>query len=171
MKPTVLIGLVTAAGALAAAVLGASAAGRASDADPERGRYLASIMDCGGCHTRGVLLGRPDPALALAGSEAGFHLPGLGIFYPPNLTSDEETGLGRWSEDDVIRAVREGVRPDGRMLAPIMPWHAYAALTDEDARHLAAYIKSLPAVPYPEEPQPTAEGEAAPGPYLTVRMP
>jgi hypothetical protein len=44
----------------------------------ERGRYLASIMDCGGCHTRGVFLGQPNPDLYLAGSEVGFHLPGLG---------------------------------------------------------------------------------------------
>jgi hypothetical protein len=52
----------------------------------------------------------------LAGSEVGFQIPGLGIFYPSNLTPDRETGIGTWSEADIIKAVRAGVRPDGRQL-------------------------------------------------------
>lgn len=48
-----------------------------------RGEYLATIMDCGGCHTAGALVGKPDPARYLAGSQVGFQIPGLGIFYPP----------------------------------------------------------------------------------------
>lgn len=146
-------------------------AGAADDPDVERGRYLVQIMDCGGCHTRGIFLGKPDPALFLAGSEVGFHLPGLGVVYPPNLTPDAETGLGTWSDDDIIRAVRTGERPDGRILAPVMPWRSYAALNDDDARALVAYLKSLPAVSWPEEPQMAGEGQMAPGPYLTVAMP
>jgi mono/diheme cytochrome c family protein len=158
--------------AAAAAILLATAPGaNADDAEIERGRYLASIMDCGGCHTRGVFLGRPDPALFLAGSEVGFHLPGLGYFYPPNLTPDPATGLGDWSEDDIVRAVRTGVRPDGRVLVPVMPYPSYAALTDQDAYALAAFLKSLPPVAYPDEPQPTGEGETPPSPYLDVVMP
>lgn len=157
---------------LALALPAALATAPASAApDLERGRYLAEIMDCTGCHTRGVMLGKPDMALFLAGSEVGFHLPGLGIVYPPNLTPDAETGLGSWSEDDIIRAVRTGERPDGRILAPIMPWRSYSALTDEDAAHLAAYLKSLPPVNWPEEPQMVGEGQKAPGPFLTVAMP
>lgn len=156
----------------AAAVLAVVCAdASAAPADVERGKYLAQIMDCGGCHTRGVLFGKPDPALYLAGSEVGFRIPGLGIFYPPNLTSDAETGLGAWSEGQIIDAVRKGVRPDGRQLVPVMPYHSYAALSDDDAVALAAYLKSLPAVAYPDEPQPTGDAEVAPGPYLDVRMP
>jgi cytochrome c553 len=143
----------------------------AAGADVERGRYLASIMDCGGCHTRGVFLGKPDPALFLAGSEVGFRLPGLGYFYPPNLTPDAATGLGDWSLDDIVRAVRTGVRPDGRMLVPVMPYQSYAALTDEDAQALAAFLKSLPPIAYPEAPKATGEGETPPGPYLEVVSP
>lgn len=143
----------------------------ASPAEVERGKYLATIMDCGGCHTRGALRGEPDMALSLAGSDVGFHLPGLGYVYPPNLTPDVDTGLGAWTEEQIMTAVRTGVRPDGRELAPIMPSRSYAALSDEDARALAAYLKSLPPVSYPDEPVPTGDTEIPPAPYLDLRMP
>ena len=105
----------------------------ASSAQEDRGAYLIQIMDCGGCHTPGALKGQPDMSRSLGGADVGFELPGLGIFYPPNLTSDE-TGAGSWSEAEIIAAVTTGVRPDGRVLAPIMPYHAYSALTEDDAR-------------------------------------
>src|SRR5919206_4449347 len=98
----------------------------------KRGEYLVGIMDCTGCHTPGVLLGKPDLSRQLAGSDVGFQIPGLGVFFPPNLTPDPETGLGKWSEKDIIKAVRTGVRPDGRQLAPVMPYHSYGKLTDAD---------------------------------------
>lgn len=135
-----------------------------------RGQYLATIMDCTGCHTHGALAGQPDPGRFLAGSAIGFGVPGAGYFYPPNLTPDHETGLGSWSEADIIRAIRTGVRPDGRMLAPMMPWQSYASLTDEDARALARYLKSLPPVRH-QVPGLTGASEAPPAPYLTVVVP
>ncbi len=135
-----------------------------------RGEYLATIMDCGGCHTGGALAGQPDPKLHLAGSNIGFGVPGLGVFYPPNLTPDRETGLGSWSEADIVRAVRQGVRPDGRELAPVMPWRNYAALTDEDARALARYLKGLAPVRNATPPL-TGASETPPAPYLTVVAP
>jgi len=134
----------------------------------ERGRYLASIMDCAGCHNRGSFSPEPDRG-PLEGGGVGFEVPGLGVFYPPNLTPHPETGLGRWSESDIVNAVRRGRRPDGRELAPAMPWRAYSALSDQDAAALAAYLKSLPAasnqVPAPSSP------ERAVAPYLAVRTP
>jgi mono/diheme cytochrome c family protein len=136
----------------------------------ERGQYLSRIMDCGGCHTPGVLAGKPDQTRALAGSEIGFHIPDLGYFYPPNLTPDRQTGLGAWSEADIVRAVRTGVRPDGRQLVPVMPWHSYAALTDDDAQALARYLKSLPPVRN-AAPPPTGAGEVAPSAYLDIVAP
>jgi mono/diheme cytochrome c family protein len=136
----------------------------------ERGRYLAAIMDCAGCHTPGIMLGKPDFQRALGGSEVGFQIPGLGIFYPPNLTPDEETGIGAWSEDDIVTAVRTGTRPDGRILAPIMPWRSYAAMTDEDARALAVYLKSLEPVKH-RVPAFTGANERPAAPYLSVLMP
>ncbi len=77
----------------------------------KRGEYLATIMDCSGCHTPGALTGKPDARRPLAGSDVGFQIPSVGIFYPPNLTPDAETGLGRWSEADIVKAVRTGVGP------------------------------------------------------------
>ncbi len=136
----------------------------------KRGAYLAKIMDCSGCHTRGALAGKPDAAFALAGSDIGFEIPGLGYFYPPNLTSDAETGLGTWSEADIVKAVRTGERPDGRVLVPIMPWPSYSALTDEDAQALAAYLKTLKPIRHRAPPM-TAASEKAPAPYLTAAIP
>jgi mono/diheme cytochrome c family protein len=135
-----------------------------------RGEYLARIMDCTGCHTPGALMGKPDQARYLAGGDVGFHLPGLGYFWPPNLTPDKETGLGAWSEADIVGAVRKGVRPDGRMLAPVMPWHSYAALTDKDARDLARYLKGM--APVRNAVPALAGPDATPSaPYLTVVVP
>lgn len=157
---------VVAALAALAPILAAPAAGD----DLDRGRYLATIMVCGDCHTGGSMMGKPDPARYLAGSEVGFELPGLGIFYPPNLTSDVETGLGAWSEDEIVTAIRTGVRPDGRELAPIMPWPYFQHLTDEDARALAAFLKSLPPVRF-QAPGPIGPDEQATAPYLTMKLP
>ena len=127
-------------------------------------------MDCGGCHTSGALAGQPDPRLHLAGSNIGFEIPGVGYFYPPNLTADRETGLGAWSEADIVQAVRTGVRPDGRELAPAMPWRSYAALTDDDARALATYLKTLPPVRHAAPPI-AGSSEEPKGPYLTIAVP
>lgn len=158
--------------ALALSLLFSVLAATSAQADErlERGAYLATIMDCGGCHTPGALMGQPDPERYLAGSAIGFHVPGLGIFYPPNLTSDPETGLGDWSEAEIVAAIREGVRPDGRMLVPVMPYPHYGSLTDEDAFALAAYLKSLAPIKL-AVPPPTGEGEKPVAPYLTLVVP
>ena len=140
------------------------------DRAASRGEYLARIMDCGGCHTPGALVGKPEPTRSLAGSDIGFHIPDLGYFYPPNLTSDRETGLGAWSDADIIRAVRTGVRPDGRVLAPVMPWHSYAALSDEDARALARHLKSLKPIRN-RVSSPVGPSATPAAPYLGVVIP
>lgn len=158
--------------ALAALAFGAAAspAAAADTAKLKRGEYLSHIMDCGGCHTTGALAGKPDPAMYLAGSTVGFQIPGLGIFYPPNLTPDKATGLGTWSEADIVKAVRTGERPDGRMLVPVMPYHSYSKLTDADANALAAYLKSLKPIAHQAPAMVGANGKAS-APYLGVVMP
>src|SRR5438270_5738181 len=101
-------------------------------ADPAavaRGKYLVTIASCHDCHTPGYFLGKPDMARYLGGSNVGFEMPGLGVFVAPNLTPDPETGLGKWTEAQIVTALRTGKRPDGRELAPIMPWRAFANLT------------------------------------------
>jgi len=82
----------------------------------------------------------------LGGSDVGFEVPDLGIFVGPNLTPDKDTGLGRWTSDEIVTAIQTGVRPDGRMLAPMMPWRAYAGLTKSDAAAIVEYLRSLPPV-------------------------
>ena len=169
------------AGMLAATVLAAGCQeqdGEATNAAPaagdraaqiERGRYLVAVMDCNGCHTPGALAGKPDAQRALGGGDIGFEAPGLGVFYPPNLTPHPGADISKWSEADIVKVVRTGERPDGRVLVPIMPWPAYSHLTDADAAALAAYLKSLQPIAAPVL-RPSAP-ERAPAPYLTVKMP
>lgn len=117
----------------------------------ERGRYLVeNVAMCGACHdgrTGGTLLGPADPALKLGG---GTFLEDGGIeIYVPNITSDAATGVGTWSDDKLIRGIRDGVRPDGTFLFPIMPFGAYQHMSDEDVRAVVAYLRSVPAVKMP----------------------
>lgn len=150
-------------GAVAIAVLSAGPeAGHAQDAQVKRGQYLVTLGGCNDCHTPGYFFGKPDMARFLGGSEVGFEIPGLGVFHGPNLTPDPETGLGTWSLDQIAAAITKGQRPDGRELAPIMPWHAFAKLTAQDVRAIAVYLKSLKPVknkvpgPFGPTEQPTS---------------
>jgi len=144
--------------ALALAALGVPASVRADEAQIARGKYLVGIAGCTDCHTPGYFFGKPDMEKYLGGSDVGFEMPGLGVFVGRNITPDEETGIGAWSEEDIIRALQTGQRPDGRELAPIMPWHAFATLTKEDVTAIAAYLKSIPPVSH-KIPDPVGPGQ------------
>ena len=82
----------------------------------------------------------------LGGSDVGFEIPELGTFVGPNLTPDKETGLGAWTDEQIAAALTTGVRPDGRILAPIMPWRSFAKLTKPDVAALVVYLRSLPPI-------------------------
>lgn len=101
-------------------------------ATAEYGAYLAT--GCTGCHGAGF---------------GGGKIPGTPPDWPAaaNLTPDPETGIGKWTEQDFFRALREGKRPDGRELNPIMPWKATAQLTDDEIRAVWLHLRSLPAKP------------------------
>ncbi len=108
----------------------------------ERGRALVEgIAACGNCHTpkgpQGDL-----PGMGFAGGMA-LEEPGLFRIYPSNITPDRETGIGGWTDAQVIRAIREGVRPDGRVLGPIMPIELYRHISDEDAAAMVAYLRTV----------------------------
>lgn len=139
---------------------------RADEAQVERGRYLAQIAGCGDCHTPGYFLGQPDLARHLGGSDVGFEIPGVGIVYGPNLTPDP-TGLGGWTADEIVAAIRTGATPDGRGLVPVMPWPNLSALSDEDAYAIAAYLQSLEPIAN-EVPGPVPPGEPAPSFVMRV---
>src|SRR5271168_4889790 len=130
----------------AAAMLGGSSAALADEDQVARGKYLVIIGGCNDCHTPGALLGKPDFSRALGGLEVSFAIPGLGVFAGPNLTPDKETGLGTWTDDQIISAITAGTTPEGRRLAPIMPYEALSHLTSDDAHAIAAYLRSLPPV-------------------------
>jgi len=135
----------------------------------ERGKYLSHVMVCVECHTPGVLSGgKQGPELA--GSEVGYEIPGLGIFHGANLTPDMDTGIGSWSEENIITAIRTGERPDGRILAAAMPWRAFASLSDSDAKALAAYLRSLEPV-VNKVPGPFGPSETHPGLYYRFMFP
>jgi mono/diheme cytochrome c family protein len=118
----------------------------ADDAQVSRGRYLVTIAGCSDCHTPGALLGTPDMKRYLGGSDVGFAIPGAGVFVGQNLTPDKETGLGKWTDGQVIAAFRTGKTPEGRGLSPVMPYPALSHLSDADAQAIVAFLKSLPAV-------------------------
>jgi mono/diheme cytochrome c family protein len=125
----------------------------------ERGQYLVNqLMGCGGCHTSratGNLFVEGEQAdLFLAGGNV-LDVPGTAHLYIPNLTPDPE-GLGTWTDDQILRAVRDGVDKDGKFLAPMMPYDNYQHLSDDDGKALVVYLRSIPAA---KSPRPSFERE------------
>ena len=149
-----------------------------------RGHLLVSIGGCNDCHTPMVFdrelgmpvhdparllsghpQGAPDPASALAGHDNGvigptftsFRLP-FGVVYAANLTPDPATGLGAWTEDMFVRALRTGrhLGGNGRPILPPMPWTNLALQSDDDLKAIFAYLRTVPAirndVPAPQVP-------------------
>lgn len=106
--------------------------------DAKRGAYLAAAGGCVGCHTEDK-----QGAVPFAGGRA-LKTP-FGIFYGPNITPDAQAGLGRWSEADFVRAMREGRRPDGAHYYPAFPYTSFTRIVDADLRDLWAYLRSVPA--------------------------
>jgi mono/diheme cytochrome c family protein len=104
--------------------------------DVKRGQYLAKAGGCVGCHTESK-----EGATPFAGGRA-LKTP-FGTFYGPNLTPHPQAGLGRWSEADFVRAMREGVRPDGAHYYPAFPYPSFTKISDADLRDLWAYLRTL----------------------------
>ena len=126
--------------------LGLAGGAQAQNPDIARGLYLVTLGGCSHCHTPGHFLGKPDMTRKLGGSDVGFGVPDLGVFVGSNLTPDKETGIGRYTDAELIKMMRTGERPDGRILAPPMPWRDYASLSEADIKAMIAYLRSLPPV-------------------------
>jgi mono/diheme cytochrome c family protein len=109
-----------------------------------RGEYLTRAADCAACHTV------PGSSKAFAGG-LPFKLP-FGTIYSSNITADETSGIGNWSDDDFVRAVREGVRKDGQHLYPAFPYTSYTQLSRNDVLAIKAYLFSLPKIEQPDKP-------------------
>ena len=130
----------------AAALAALAAPALADDAQIARGKYLVSITGCSDCHTPGGMMGAPDMKRYLGGADVGFSIPGEGVYVGANLTPDADTGLGKWTADQIVTAIRKGKRPDGSDLSGVMPSASFANLTDDDVNAIVAFLKSLPAV-------------------------
>lgn len=139
-----------------------------SDALLERGAYLMALMGCENCHTPFGANGAPDSSKAYAG---GLEIPeSFGTWRSPNITQDKETGIGAWTDEQIIAAIREGKRPDGEGLFPIMPYPFYNTMSDDDAKAMVAYLRNIPAISnvverttelkLPKIPVPPAKGDA-----------
>ncbi|MGW9229783.1 c-type cytochrome [Pseudorhizobium sp. NPDC055634] len=124
----------------------------------QRGEYLVTIGNCDHCHTPGHFLGKRQDAQRLAGSDVGFQIPDVGTIVGPNITPSKTTGIGNWTRAEIIKALRTGERPDGRILSTIMPWPDLAKLTDRDMEAMVAYLRSLPPVER-QTPGPFGPGE------------
>jgi mono/diheme cytochrome c family protein len=136
---------------LCASIAGAEASGesgvRADDDDVlisalARGRGV--FYATGGCTCHTNYPGEGAGAPALAGGRA-METP-FGVFYSTNITADPTTGLGQWSDTDFIRAMREGLSPEGQHYFPVFPYPSFTGLRDQDLVDLKAYLDSLPTV-------------------------
>jgi mono/diheme cytochrome c family protein len=117
----------------------------AQQGDAQRGQYVSKAAGCLGCHTE-----ERDNAQPYAGGRA-LKTP-FGTFYGPNITPHPETGIGRWTEQDFVRALRHGRRPDGAHYFPAFPYPSFTRINDQDLRDLWAYLRSLPPSSRPSEP-------------------
>jgi mono/diheme cytochrome c family protein len=129
----------------------------------ERGAYLVrGIAACGNCHTpkgpEGDLPGMELAGMTYTDSE------GKVIYQLPNITPDPETGVGSWTDEQLVVAIREGIRPDGSVMEGIMPFELYRHMSDADVKAIVAFMRSVPAVrneiPRPEMGKPLPVGKA-----------
>jgi hypothetical protein len=114
-----------------------------------RGNYLAnSVSGCIFCHSPHDWSAPGAPLVeGRLGAGDVFPLDGLpGRIVAPNITPDVETGAGTWSDDQLARAIREGIGHDGRALFPLMPYENFRAMSDEDLASVVVYLRSLSAV-------------------------
>lgn len=137
----------------------------------ERGKYLVTVQDCNGCHTPFDKNGEPDMTRMLSGHPQAVRVTAApvfprdsgwavainetntawagpwGISFTTNLTPDLDTGIGDWTEEMFVSAIRKGQHLGvGRNILPPMPWKMYANLTDDDLKAVFAYLRTIPAV-------------------------
>ena len=104
-----------------------------------RGQYLVAAGDCMSCHLR-------EGGEPLAGG-LGLKTP-FGVIYSPNITSDQETGIGDWTNDQFYRAMHDGIDDEGKNLYPAFPYPWFRLISHEDDDAILAFLKTTPAVKY-----------------------
>ncbi len=115
-----------------------------------RGAYLVeNVLACFECHNDRDWTkfgGPPIEPRGAGGPCYGEEYGNPGKICSPNITPDEETGIGSWTDGEIMRAIREGVDKDGKIIFPMMPYNEYSRLSDEDTRAVVAYLRKLPPV-------------------------
>lgn len=110
----------------------------------QRGTYLMdSVVACGNCHVQRDK-GKPLFDRGLSGGMVFDEEPFKA--YASNITPDRETGIGKWTDAQLIKAIREGIRPDGSLIGPPMPIMFYRGMSDDDAKAIVAYLRAQPPV-------------------------
>ena len=136
ITPSRALASVFAAGVLALAWASTAASQTGNDDAVARGRYLATLGECAGCHS--------GSAGAFAGGNA-FHTK-FGVVESANITPDATTGIGTWSADQFYRALHEGRSANGQHLYPAFPYPYFTRLTRTDADALYAYLRTVPQI-------------------------
>jgi mono/diheme cytochrome c family protein len=125
-------------------------AAQAADGDLARGNYLLnSIVACGNCHTPKGPDGKAIDGQDLSGGTV-IEIPAFRAV-APNITQDRETGIGGWTDQQIIAAIREGRRPDGTIIGPPMPIEFYRSMSDNDVRAIVAALRRVPAISHKVE--------------------
>jgi len=193
MKKFLMSGVfLTAAASIAVLALGAAPAGK-TKADPvARGKYLVTTSACNDCHTPKKMgpkgpeidmsrqlmgyVATPMPAAPASSGAWPIHANDQltawagpwGVSYARNLTPDQNTGIGSWSEETFIKAIRTGKHMGvSRPILPPMPWEVYRQMTDQDLKAIYAYLRTIPAISNPTpDPLPPP---ASPAPAATKK--
>ncbi len=111
----------------------------------KRGEYLVKLGDCMACHTDTHNGGTPF--------SGGLRIDTpFGSLFAPNITPDKATGIGSWSEDDFVAAMREGIRPDGSYYFPVFPYNYFSRMSREDVLAIKAYLDRIPAQKHANTP-------------------
>jgi mono/diheme cytochrome c family protein len=123
--------------------------------DPvKRGKYLVDTHMCSICHSPIDERGRMLPGMYMAGGQLVRIVP-FGDYPTGNLTSDKDTGLAKWTDDEIKRAITQGILKDGTRLPPYpMDWTGFSALTPDDLSAMVAYLRMIPPV-FNRVPKPT----------------
>jgi len=124
---------------------------RTFEPSPERlarGEYLVeNVAACFHCHSEHDAADPAAPVKAgMKGAGWDMPVPELGKVISPNITPDMETGIGSWTDDEIARAIQEGVNKSGKALFPIMPYMSFRNLDDEDVASIVVYLRTIPAV-------------------------
>ncbi|MBI3458101.1 MAG: cytochrome c [Candidatus Rokubacteria bacterium] len=114
-----------------------------------RGKYIFGAAAGCGCHTDPA---RAEPGKTLNAGGRRYDGP-FGTVYSANITPDPQTGIGQWTDDQMITAIRLGRRPNGERLIPVHPYPVFNGMAEADLRALVRYLRSVPPVHRPNEPK------------------